>query len=136
MKKSTNKSSRKWLWPTIISVSVVILGIATGVICWAIGKAQEDKESGVSKDKVVMIVTSRGGMCSDGPCDHKRYSLYEDGRFEDHENLTKTEVTRIKNIVSKFCFYDFRCNCLCNGDADCGSANGKNACCKIEIQLY
>lgn len=104
MKKSTNKSSRKWLWPTIISVSVVILGIATGVICWAIGKAQEDKESGVSKDKVVMIVTSRGGMCSDGPCDHKRYSLYEDGRFEDHENLTKTEVTRIKNIVSKSSF--------------------------------
>ena len=101
MKKSTNKSSRKWLWPTIISVSVVILGIATGVICWAIGKAQEDKESGVSKDKVVMIVTSRGGMCSDGPCDHKRYSLYEDGRFEDHENLTKTEVARIKSIVSK-----------------------------------
>ena len=50
------------------------------------------------------IVTSRGGMCSDGPCDHKRYSLYEDGRFEDHENLTKTEVTRIKNIVSKSSF--------------------------------
>ena len=43
---------------------------------------------------------------------------------------------KFKNIVSKFCFYDFRCNCLCNGDADCGSANGKNACCKIEIQLY
>ena len=71
---------------------------------WSINKTQEEKESGIQKDRVVMIVTSRGGMCSDGPCDHKRYSLYEDGRFEDHENLTKTEVTRIKNIVSKSSF--------------------------------
>ena len=55
--------------------------------------------------------------------------------FENAKLFVGTFV-KFKNIVSKFCFYDFRCNCLCNGDADCGSANGKNACCKIEIQLY
>ena len=104
MKKSTNKSSRKWLWPTIIIASVVILGIATGVILWSIAKSQDEKKSGVNKDQVVMIVTSRGGMCSDGPCDHKRYSLYEDGRFESHMKLTKSEVASIKRIAAKTSF--------------------------------
>ncbi len=104
MKKRTNKSSRKWLWPTVISVSVVILGIATGVIFWAIGKSQEEKESNIQKDRVVMIVTSRGGMCANGPCQHSRYSLYEDGRFEGHEKLSVSEVASIKRIASKTSF--------------------------------
>ncbi len=68
---------------------------------WSINKAQEEKESGIQKDRVVMIVTSRGGMCSIGPCNHPRYSLYEDGKFDGHENLTKSEVTAIKRIASK-----------------------------------
>lgn len=102
MKKRTdNKSSRKWLWPTIIITSVVIVGIATGVILWAVNKTQEEKESGIQKDRVVMIVTSRGGMCPNGPCDHPRHSLYEDGKFDGHERLTKSEVAAIKKIVSK-----------------------------------
>ena len=65
--------------------------------------------------------------------------LVESGMKIGREVIGKLFVgtfAKFKNIVSKFCFYDFRCNCLCNGDADCGSANGKNACCKIEIQLY
>lgn len=101
MKKRTdNKPSRKWLWPTIIIASVVILGIAAGVIMWSINKTQEEKESGIQKDRVVMIVTSRGGMCN-GPCNHQRYSLYEDGKFDGHMNLTKSEVAAIKKIASK-----------------------------------
>ena len=104
MKKRTdNKPSRKWLWPTIIIASVVILGIAAGVIMWSINKAQEEKESGIQKDRVVMIVTTRGGMCN-GPCNHPRYSLYEDGKFDGHMNLTRSEVTTIKRIASKTSF--------------------------------
>ena len=94
------RTPRRWLWPTIVIASVVILGIAAGVIMWSINKAQDEKESGIQKDRVVMIVTSRGGMCS-GPCNHPRYSLYEDGKFDGHVNLTKSEVAAIKRIASK-----------------------------------
>ncbi len=68
-----------------------------------------------------MIVTSRGGFCPNEHC-NPRYSLYEDGKFENHQSLTKTEVARIKKIASKLSFsmmtvseQDRQCNSYVDG---------------------
>lgn len=98
MKKHANNSSHKWLWPTIISASVIIISIITAIIVWSISKNGD--ESPVKNDHVVMIVTSRGGLCPNGPCNHPRYSLYENGQFEDHQRLSSADITKIKEIVS------------------------------------
>lgn len=98
MKKHVNNSSHRWLWPAIVSVSVIIFSIAAAVIVWSINKNRE--ENPTKNDQVVMIVTSRGGLCPDERC-NPRYSLYEDGKFENHQNLTKAEVAKIKEIASK-----------------------------------
>lgn len=122
MKKRTDKSSRKRLWLAVIVTSIVTLSIATGIILWSIGKAQEENEKAIKKDHVVMIVTSRGGMCSDGPCSHPSYSLYDDGSFEGHDSLTKSEVESIKRIATKANFSkmsvpaeDRRCDSYADG---------------------
>jgi hypothetical protein len=42
-----------------------------------------------------VLVTARGGMCANGPCEHPQLTLYENGSYEGHSALSADDVRRI-----------------------------------------
>ncbi len=57
--------------------------------------------------KAIMTVSSRGGDCQEG-CVHKSYNLYEDGSFQEHKNLSESQVTQLTRLIAETDFTKYQ----------------------------
>lgn len=90
---SKNRVSTITRWAIILFALILTLTIA-----FMIGASL--------RGDVVMIVSGRGGMCPSGPCNYDQYKLFESGEFEYHQNLDRSELDRLEEIISKPGFED------------------------------
>lgn len=106
-----------------ILIALVLVSIV-GVAGWWVYKSNKKNDEHVSvkfyDPTALMVATYSGGWCSNGPCNHPTYSLYEDGAFEGHTKLSSSELAQLKKIITDtdFSKYSPKLNPLCNSSSD------------------
>ena len=55
----------------------------------------------------VMSITNNGGLCASPGCVHETYNIYDDGEFDDHKKLSRTEISRLKQIIDSTNFKQY-----------------------------
>jgi hypothetical protein len=90
--------SHKWSKPLVIVALIILIG---GVYLWQTGKP-----SGA----VMMKVIYRGGLCSTGNICESSHRLYENGVFEGHTKLNRTELNKLKATITNTDFLGYGVN--------------------------
>lgn len=110
MKNYTKESSGFSLIETVIMLSIVA---TLGLVGWYIYSHRRTVSSSTSGNqsattKPLMTVSYVGGLCANNKVCSSEYRLYEDGSFQQHKKLNTTEITQLKEAISKTNFLSYQ----------------------------
>lgn len=99
----------------IILVGIILLSNLTVLAVVYINNQESIKRD----SQALMIITGSGGMC-DGPCDHSRYRVFDDGIYENNKKLTASQINQLKQAINDtdFLRYGLKANPTCPSFAD------------------
>lgn len=80
-------------------VILVIIILAAFMINKIIARQIIIREANDPADKVLMTLTARGGICTDGPCQYPIHEIRADGSYTNHATLSKDKVDQLQTII-------------------------------------
>lgn len=74
----------------------------------------------VSESDILMVVRYQGGLCADNKICSEEYKLYGDGSFDEHTDLSSSELKKLKQLINKtdFLKYEKETNPNCQSFVD------------------
>ncbi len=84
-------------WPGKLAVLAVALAASSGL--WLLVSGLTTSGSGPRHNDVLLTLTSRGGMCANGPCEPATSHIYADGRYEGKQRLSTTELATLRTAI-------------------------------------
>lgn len=104
----------------IVLVNLVIVGATVFVFYQSRRDPLAGSPPGTYDTQAIMTITAQGGLCNDGVCKHSVYNLYNNGQFEGHKNLSKAEISQLKDTINNtdIAEYGTDHNAFCQSAAD------------------
>lgn len=89
----------KKLFRSAVLIMLIILGAL--MVNKMIARQIIIREANDPADKVLMVITARGGLCADGPCQYPIREIHTDGSYTSHAPLSLEQVKQLKTLIAE-----------------------------------
>lgn len=101
----------------ILLLGIFIIALILGWFTFSkynVVKAPKDSDAGlvdsdinISESDVLMIVRYEGGLCAENKICSEEYKMYGDGSFDEHTDLSSSELKKLKQLINKTDFLKY-----------------------------